>query len=87
MSKSKGMSTQEKMDLLMSIDIDDLSAMDQFLMAMALAQFLDTIEPILKKYKKRKEEEVEPQLEKPSDAITRIILEALMKEATDGENQ
>ena len=82
-SKDK-LELKDKMEILSSIDFDELDTMDQLLVVLALTKFLSAINPILVKYKDKAKKEPEP----TDDPVTRMILEGLKKalEETNGED-
>ena len=84
MGSKDNLELKDKMEILSSIDFDELDTMEQLLVVLALTKFLSAINPILVKYKDKAKKEPEP----TDDPVTRMILEGLKKalEETNGED-
>ena len=84
MGSKDNLELKDKMEILSSIDFDELDPMEQLLVVLALTKFLSAINPILVKYKDKAKKEPEP----ADDPVTRMILEGLKKalEETNGED-
>lgn len=82
----KKMDINEQMEVLTALELDDLSSAEQMLFALALMNFLKSIEPILARHKGKVKPKEEP--EPTDDPVTRMILEGLKKalEETNGED-
>ncbi len=84
MGSKDNLELKDKLEIMSSIDFDELDPTEQLLVVLALTKFLGAINPILVKYKNKAKKAPEP----TDDPVTRMILEGLKKalEETNGED-